>query len=78
MSGSTLLSAAGAPLRNYVRKGSIRVIRNKQVDEIKSWNIVTGDLVYINHGRDKGKTGKVKKVIRQSNRLIVEGANLVS
>uniref|UniRef100_A0A6T7UTI9 KOW domain-containing protein n=1 Tax=Pyramimonas obovata TaxID=1411642 RepID=A0A6T7UTI9_9CHLO len=41
------------------------------------WKIFRGDDVMINWGRDKGQTGKVVKVFRKKNRVIVEGRNLV-
>ena len=37
----------------------------------------TGDAVVVTAGKDKGKRGKVTKVIRSSNRVIVQGANMV-
>ena len=39
--------------------------------------IKTGDDVGVTAGKDKGKRGKVTKVIRSSNRVIVQGANMV-
>jgi large subunit ribosomal protein L24 len=41
-------------------------------------HIKKGDTVYVNAGEDKGKTGKVLKVIVKKGRAIVEGVNLVS
>ena len=35
------------------------------------------DLVLVIAGKDKGKIGKVKKVIREKSRVIVEGVNIV-
>eukprot|EP01114_Cavostelium_apophysatum_P004076 TRINITY_DN14218_c0_g1_i1.p1 TRINITY_DN14218_c0_g1~~TRINITY_DN14218_c0_g1_i1.p1 ORF type:complete len:158 (-),score=28.60 TRINITY_DN14218_c0_g1_i1:73-546(-) len=43
----------------------------------KSWNVIKGDLVQVMWGTDKGKIGKVMKVLRKRNRVIVEGAKLV-
>ncbi len=37
-----------------------------------------GDLVYVNAGNDKGKTGKVLEVLTKKDRAIVEGINMVS
>ena len=37
-----------------------------------------GDTVYVNTGKDKGKTGKVIKVFVEEQRAIVEGLNIVS
>ncbi len=41
-------------------------------------NIKKGDTVYIRRGKDRGKTGKVLYVFTKSNRVIVEGINLIS
>jgi large subunit ribosomal protein L24 len=41
-------------------------------------HIKKGDMVYVNAGNDKGKTGKVLEVITSKNRAIVEGVNMVS
>ena len=34
--------------------------------------------MYVNAGNDKGKTGKVLEVIREKDRVVVEGINMVS
>jgi len=36
-----------------------------------------GDLVRITGGNDKGKQGRVKRVLADSNKVIVEGVNLI-
>ncbi|MBP5424229.1 MAG: 50S ribosomal protein L24 [Paludibacteraceae bacterium] len=41
-------------------------------------NIKKGDMVYVNTGSDKGKTGQVLKVLVKEERAIVEGINMVS
>ncbi|MCI1640377.1 MAG: 50S ribosomal protein L24 [Bacteroidales bacterium] len=41
-------------------------------------HIKKGDMVYVNAGNDKGKTGKVLTVIPADDRAIVEGINMVS
>ena len=41
-------------------------------------HIKKGDTVYVNTGKDKGKTGKVLQVLVNESRAIVEGVNLVS
>ena len=41
-------------------------------------HIKKGDTVYVNSGEDKGKTGRVLKVLVSKNRAIVEGVNMVS
>ena len=45
---------------------------------MKKLNIKKGDTVYVNAGNDKGKTGKVLEVLRDKDRVIVEGINMVS
>ena len=43
----------------------------------QKFRIKKGDAVCVISGKDKGKSGSVLKVIRQDNRLIVQGINLV-
>ncbi len=40
--------------------------------------IKKGDTVYVLAGEDKGKTGRVLEVLRDKNRAIVEGVNIVT
>lgn len=37
-----------------------------------------GDTVYVLSGKDRGKTGKVLRVLPKENRVVVEGVNVVS
>jgi large subunit ribosomal protein L24 len=41
-------------------------------------HIKKGDIVYVNTGVDKGRTGRVLKVLVDKQRAIVEGLNMVS
>ena len=45
---------------------------------MKKLHIKKGDMVIVNSGEDKGKTGKVLQVIVEKDRAIVEGVNMVS
>jgi large subunit ribosomal protein L24 len=36
-----------------------------------------GDTVVVISGKDKGKTGKIMRILREEDRVIVEGVNLV-
>ena len=45
---------------------------------MKKLHIKKGDTVYVNAGNDKGKTGKVLEVLREKDRVLVEGINMVS
>jgi large subunit ribosomal protein L24 len=40
--------------------------------------IKKGDTVYVNAGEDKGKTGRVLKVLIEKERVLVEGINMMS
>ena len=42
------------------------------------FHIKKGDTVYVNAGEDKGKTGRVLKVLISKNRAVVEGINMVT
>ncbi|KAI9292151.1 ribosomal protein L24 [Neoconidiobolus thromboides FSU 785] len=44
---------------------------------IKKWNIIKGDEVMIISGKDKGEIGRVQRVVRDQNKLVVTGKNLV-
>lgn len=44
----------------------------------KSLNVKTGDRVMVIAGKDKGKTGNVKKAIPSEAKVVVEGANMVT
>ena len=65
------------PFKAWVRKSALRVIREAPIDRVATWKVVAGDTVTVNAGRSAGFTGKVAKVLRSKNRVIVEGANLV-
>ena len=41
-------------------------------------SVRTGDTVMVISGKDKGKTGKILKVIPETGRIYVEGINIVS
>jgi large subunit ribosomal protein L24 len=41
-------------------------------------HIKKGDIVYVNAGEDKGKTGRVLKILVEEQRAIVEGINMVT
>ena len=45
---------------------------------MKKLHIKKVDMVIVNAGEDKGKTGKVLQVIVEKDRAIVEGVNMVS
>jgi len=51
--------------------------RIKPEDLITSWRVLKGDKVQVISGRDSGKQGLVKKVVRKDNSVIVEGVNIV-
>ncbi len=44
---------------------------------MKKFKIKTGDQVMVMSGKDRGKKGKILKVLRDKDRVIVEGVNIV-
>ncbi len=44
----------------------------------KKLHIKKGDMVVVNAGDEKGKTGKVVEIITEKDRAVVEGLNMVS
>ena len=44
---------------------------------MKKFHIKKGDTVFVNAGNDKGKTGKVLEVLKEKDRVVVEGINVV-
>jgi large subunit ribosomal protein L24 len=56
---------------------SIRTPKNV-VEPIRKWRILRGDFVQVTSGVEKGKRGRVLEVVRQSNRVIVEGVGIVN
>jgi hypothetical protein len=50
---------------------------NKPLQKVfQTWTIVRGDFVQIRTGDDRGKVGKVLKVLRKINRVVVRGINM--
>lgn len=46
-------------------------------EPIKKWRILRGDLVHVISGPHAGNRGRVLEVVRPSNSVVVEGANIV-
>ena len=44
---------------------------------MKKFKIKTGDQVVVLTGKDKGAKGKVVKIIKEKDRVIVEGVNMI-
>jgi large subunit ribosomal protein L24 len=40
-------------------------------------HVRTGDTVMVLAGKDRGKTGKIQRVVTQKNRAVVDGVNIV-
>ena len=53
-------------------------MRNKKTVEKHPIHVKSGDKVVVTSGKDKGKVSSVKKVITAENKVIVEGANIVT
>lgn len=52
---------------------------NSKVDKqkVKKVHVRTGDVVLVLKGKDRGKRGKVLRVIPKEGRVVVEGVNIV-
>lgn len=50
----------------------------KETKNKKSLQVKTGDRVMVIAGKDKGKTGNVKKTNPSESKVVVEGANMVT
>ena len=53
-------------------------MRNKKTVEKHPIHVKSGDKVVVTSGKDKGKVSSVKKVITAENKVIVEGANMIT
>lgn len=67
-------------LLNLLTKIQFNILKSKPNKKpqviFKNWSIVRGDTVQVRTGRDRGKVGKVLRVFRKQNFVIVEGVNL--
>ena len=50
---------------------------NSNTDKRKKMHVKKDDTVYVVSGKEKGKTGKVIKVLRDKNKALVEKLNIV-
>ena len=69
-----MLSAWGKRLGRKLMKNRLTPV---PIDKNKRWNIVRGDLVQVINGHCEGEKGKVVAVLRDQNRIIVDGVNMV-
>jgi large subunit ribosomal protein L24 len=63
--GQKLLKKLAKPIKKF-----------KEPVTQRKWNIVRGDMVEVIQGPQVGQRGKVEVVIRQKNRVIIEGVNM--
>lgn len=65
-------------IMNTRRKHPKKIAKLKKIAEIKTWNIVKGDVVAVINKwhKDYQSQGKVLAVLRYNNRIIVEGVNV--
>jgi hypothetical protein len=75
MNPSLMLSKWGRKLGKSLLK-----VKGKPTPKVETtrWNIVRGDLVQVIQGPQTGQQGKILEVIRKTNRVIIDGVNLVS
>lgn len=64
-----------ASILKYAFSFKVKPNKKPQVP-FKNWHIVRGDVVKVRSGADRGKVGKVLKVYRRANAVIVKGVNM--
>ena len=74
MNSTLTLSGWG---RRLGRKLMKLPIHQETVGQHQRWNIVRGDKVQVIQGPQRGQQGKVIKMLRKDNRVIIEGVNMV-
>ena len=47
------------------------------MDKVRKFKLKKEDTVEVIAGKDKGKRGKILKILREKGRIVVEGANIV-
>jgi large subunit ribosomal protein L24 len=52
------------------------VQKKKVLTDHTKWNIIRGDMVAVTQGPQSGQQGKVIAVLREKNRLLIEGVNM--
>lgn len=62
----------------FARKMKAKRLKIKLIEKdlVDRWKILRGDTVQVMTGKDAGKQGVVKRVLRDRNRLVVSGCNL--
>ena len=50
----------------------------KKIKSVAKLHIRKGDTAIVIAGNDKGKKGKVLEIIREKNRAIIEGVNMIT
>ena len=69
------------PVARELRATNMKIVSLAPLVKFKvmsKLHIKKGDIVFVNAGEDKGKTGRVLEVLVKDNRAIVEGINMVS
>ena len=76
MNSSVFMSQWGQKLGKKLMKPVQKFKPNDQHGNFKRWNIVKGDIIEVIQGPQVGKRGKIMAVLREKNRVIVEGVNM--
>lgn len=64
-------------LGKLLQFGISRAKPNKPLQvRFPKWTIWKGDEVILRSGKDKGKTGKVTRVFRKKNAVVIDGVNV--
>lgn len=74
MNSTLMLSRWGRKLGKSLMKATQKL--KPTIDSNRRWNIITGDIVRVIQGPQIGQQGKVLQVLRQQNRILIEGVNM--
>ena len=70
------MSGWGRQVAKKLMKGGNKKLKRNNLQQTNRWNIVSGDIVKVIQGPQEGQQGKVIDVLRDTNRVIVEGVNM--
>ena len=76
MNSSVFMSQWGQKLGKKLMKPKQKFKPNQQHGNFKRWNLVTGDMIEVIQGPQVGQRGKIMAVLREKNRVIIEGVNM--
>src|SRR5207249_2319323 len=75
-----IINPIGGSTGRYARLGDIVTASVREAtpeSNVKKGQVVKADIVLVITGKDRGKRGRVLKVLPDKNRLVIEGVNMI-